>query len=52
MIKEMIKIEIRTLITPEAFEKLEDKIRDLLEEEKLSGTIYNEITGNTIQTRR
>jgi len=47
----MIKIKIHSLLTPERFEVIEDKLRDLFEEMGISATIDDEITGNTTQTR-
>lgn len=47
----MITIKVHTLLTPKSFERLEDALRDFLELEKISATINNEITGNSIWTR-
>lgn len=47
----MMHIDIYTLLTPEEFEKLEDDLRDFLEEKKISAKIDNTLTGNTTRTR-
>lgn len=47
----MINIKIYNLLTPEAFEKLEDQLRDFLESKHITASIENEITGNTTKTR-
>lgn len=44
----MITIKIRNLLTPEAFEKLEDELGKFLENKGLCGVIDNEVTGNTV----
>jgi hypothetical protein len=46
-----ISVYIDTEITSEEHEKLEDKIRDLLENEGITGTIENDYTGNSTCTR-
>jgi len=46
-----ISVYIDTTITTEEQEKLEDKIRDLLENEGITGSIENDSTGNTTHTR-
>lgn len=43
-------ITVKTLITPEAFEKLEDKLKELLEKERLEATIDDLVTGNSTVT--
>ncbi len=45
-----IVIAVKTLITPEAFEKLEDKLKELLENERLEAVIDDLVTGNTTVT--
>lgn len=44
--EQQIIITIKTLITPEAHEKLEDKLKELLEKEGLEAIILNLETGN------
>lgn len=44
----MIKIKIQQLLTPEAYERLEDGIRDYLSEFGVKATIKNTVTGNEI----
>jgi sugar-specific transcriptional regulator TrmB len=46
-----ITIEVKTLITPQAYEELEDKLRNFLEKEGLNAIIEDNITGNTTTTR-
>jgi hypothetical protein len=46
-----ISVYIDTEITPEEHEKLEDKIRDLLENEGIKGSIESDYTGNITYTR-
>ena len=47
----MITIKVHTLLSKKGFEKLDDALRNFLELEKISATINDEITGNTIWTR-
>lgn len=47
---QQIIITIKTPITPEAHEKLEDKLKELLETERLDATIDNLATGNSTVT--
>lgn len=42
-----LQIIIRTKMTPEAYEKLEDKLAEFLRNEGLDGFIEDEVTGNT-----
>jgi len=44
-------INVKTLIAPEAYEELEDALRDCLENFGVSATIDNMETGNTTSTR-
>jgi len=46
-----IRISVKSDVDTSVFEKLEDKIRDLLEEEGLKADIYDDVTGNTTVTR-
>lgn len=46
-----LRITISSDIDTEVFEELEDKIRDLLEQEGLEGVIEDFRTGNTTRTR-
>jgi len=46
--EQQIIITIKTPITPEAHEKLEDKLKGLLEVEGLEATIENTATGNSV----
>lgn len=46
-----IKILVKSDVDTSVFEKLEDKIRDLLEKEGLEAEIYDYVTGNTTVTR-
>ena len=46
----MIKISVRTLATPETFEKLEEELRNTLRRMGLEGEIEDAITGNTVST--
>ena len=52
MPKPIIRITIKTSLTPGAYEKLEEKIKDLLEQENIQAEIYDDMTGNITQTRR
>ena len=45
-----LTIELKTLITPESAEILEEKIRDLLRNWNIDATIDDSITGNTTKT--
>jgi len=45
-----IRILIKSDVDTSVFEKLEDKIRDLLEREGLKAEIYDYVTGNTTVT--
>ncbi|MCJ7560999.1 hypothetical protein MUO79_10350 [Candidatus Bathyarchaeota archaeon] len=45
-----LTIKIKSLITPESAETLEDKIRDLLRHCNIDATIDDSITGNTTTT--
>lgn len=47
---QQIIITIKTPITPEAFEKLEDKLKELLENERLEAIIDDMVTGNSTVT--
>lgn len=47
MAKIKLTITVNTFLDGQHQEELEDKIRDLLLEEGISGTIYNTETGNT-----
>jgi hypothetical protein len=42
-------IEFRGTILPETSEELEDRIANLLSQERVIGEIYSEITGNNTQ---
>lgn len=42
-----LQIVIRTKMTPEAYEKLEDKLTEFLRNEALDGFVEDEVTGNT-----
>jgi len=44
---QVLQIEIRTKMTPEACEKLEDRLAELLRNEGLDGFIEDYVTGNT-----
>lgn len=46
-IGQALMIVIRTKMTPEAYEKLEDKLAEFLRNEGLDGFIEDEVTGNT-----
>lgn len=46
-----LRVLVKTDVDMSVFEKLEDKIRDLLEKEGLKGEIYDYVTGNTTVTR-
>ncbi len=46
-IGQALQIIIRTKMTPEAYEKLEDKLAEFLRNEALDGFIEDEVTGNT-----
>ncbi len=46
----MININVRTLATPETFEKLEEELRATLRRMGLEGEIEDSITGNTVST--
>jgi len=46
----LIKISVRTLTTPETFEKLEEELRNTLRRMGLEGEIEDAITGNTVST--
>ena len=48
--EQQIIITIKTPITPETHEKLEDKLKGLLEKEGLEATIQNLTTGNSTVT--
>ena len=50
MITGKLTIKLKTLITPESAEILEDKIRDLLRHFGVDATIDDSITGNTTTT--
>ena len=45
-----LTIKLKTLITPEEAEILEEKIRDLLRNCSIEATIEDSITGNTTLT--
>ena len=45
-----LTIELKTLITPESAEILEEKIRDLLRNWNIDAAIDDSITGNTTKT--
>ena len=45
-------VKIESDVDAYIFETLEDKIRDLLEEEGLMGEIEDKVTGNTTRTRK
>jgi len=42
-------ITVKSLITPEAYEKLEDALRDCLEDFGVSAAIDDRETGNTLE---
>jgi hypothetical protein len=46
----VITIKVRTLASPETFEKLEDELRKTLRRMGLEGEIEDAITGNTTST--
>jgi len=48
--KATVEITIYNLLTPEAFEKLEGKIFQLLTEEWIEADINNLVTGNSMST--
>ena len=45
-----LSIKIKSLITPENGEVLEEKIRDLLRDSNIEATINSSITGNSTTT--
>ena len=45
-----LTIKIKSLITPETAEILEEKIRDVLRDWNIEATIEDSITGNTTMT--
>lgn len=47
-----LTVKIKTTLDGYTFEKIEDLIRDLLEEEGIEGEITCSVTGNTTVTRR
>lgn len=47
---QQMTITIATPLTPEACEKLEDKLKELLEKERLEATIDDLVTGNSTVT--
>ncbi len=46
-----LKVFVKSDVDASVFEKLEDKIRDLLEKEGLKAEIYDYVTGNTTVAR-
>lgn len=48
----ILKVTVMSIVDTETYEKLEDRIRDLLEEEGIEGIIEDFRTGNITRTRK
>lgn len=52
MPKPIIRITVKIPLNKEMYEKLENKLRELLEAWNIKAEIYDDMTGNVTQTRR